>query len=177
MFWNKPAVISPKYAYDNGFVTNLINPEKQVGSDGIDLTVASVHEIDTTGTSVLTDVSSTCVKRARAEVPVVDGFYALTEGAYDIHFSETFNLPKGVCALILLRSSLVRDGHQKSSGLYDSGFNAIGGMTLHVPYGRLLLEPKARVAQVVFLRSDTYKLYTGQYNGVLSGNWFDRFGL
>ncbi len=169
-------IISPKKAFDKQYVSNLVNPDKQIGSDGIDLTLKSIEKVDLTDTAVLSEDKTLNKHRAREPVEITfengKAFYVLSEGVYDVSFNEHFNLPKKVAATIMLRSSLVRNGNIGAAGLYDSGFNAPGGMFVHVRGGgKIKLEQDVRIAQAVFHESNTHKLYNGQYNNQSHGNW------
>lgn len=170
-------IISPKKAYDKKYITKLIDPEKQVGSDGIDLTLFAIAKVDTTDTAVLTEEKQFNKHRNREGLgfDVVDGkkFYTLTQGVYDITFNEGCSLPKGISGQIILRSSLVRNGCIGVAGWYDQGFNTSNmGFFLHVPAGgKLRLEQDVRIAQIVLHVSKGHKLYDGQYNHQSGTNW------
>ncbi len=168
--------ISPKVAYENGWITGLINPEKQIGSDGIDLTLKRVSRIDTGATSTITEDKKFTAHRPIVvmQPEVADGWdivpdgmvgYVLPGGVYDIEFNEYVKLPQGVAARLMLRSSLVRAGHSMQSGLYDQGFENFAGAVLHVKGTELFIEQNVRTAQIVFIQSEgSGQLYAGGYN-------------
>lgn len=167
--------ISPQYAVDQGWVTGLINPQKQIGSDGIDLTLKRVSAINVFSPSVLSEDKQFTIHRQLDDIEpetadgwgdVPDGMagFVLTQGAYDIEFNEFVKVPAGVSALLLLRSSFVRAGHRMFSGLYDQGFENYAGAVLHIA-GEAFVERNMRTAQIVFLPSEgSGKLYAGGYN-------------
>lgn len=166
--------ISPQTAVDEGWIRNIANPEIQVGSDGIDLTLKSVSAI-MGGMSILTNAKSNTVHRALELVEPVttDGWevipdgivgYDLSAGSYDLGFNEFVTLPQGVAALLLLRSSFSRAGHSMFSGLYDQGYEGYTGAVMHVE-GPTFIEANMRVAQIVFIESaGSGQLYAGGYN-------------
>ena len=170
-------IISPYKAFSKQYVYNLIDPEKQIGSDGIDLTLGSIAKLDLTDTAVFSETKSKNKHRNREGMaPTVENdgsqFYVLSEGVYDITFNESFDIPKNVAAQIMIRSSLARNACIGTAGLYDSGFKAQGGMSIHVRGGgKIKLEQNVRIAQVIFHKSDTYKLYNGQYNNQTHSHW------
>lgn len=177
--------ISPKEAVAQGWVTGLLNPDKQIGSDGIDLTIKRASAINIHSPSVLSEDKQFTVHRMIDDIEpetadgwgdVPDGMvgFVLTEGAYDIEFNEFVKIPKGVAAMLLLRSSFVRAGHHMFSGLYDQGFENYAGSVLHI-CGEAFVEKNMRVAQIVFLPSEgSGKLYEGGYNFVAGDtNWQD----
>jgi deoxycytidine triphosphate deaminase len=170
-------IISPKKAYDDGVITKLLNPSKQIGSDGIDLTVKAIARVDLNTPSTISETKTLNQHRNRTGVGTteVDGknFYVLTEGVYDVMFNEGCNLPKGVVGQIALRSSFVRNGCIGTAGVYDAGFQTDhAGFFLHVTGGgKLFVEENVRIAQIVLYKSDTYKLYDGQYNKQSGLSW------
>lgn len=177
--------ISPQYAVDQGWITGLTNPQKQIGSDGIDLTLKTVSSIATDLMSVLTESKAHTSHRPITPKEVItasgwhvipDGMtgYMLSHGAYDVEFNEFVTIPEGVAAMLMLRSSFVRAGHRMFSGLYDQGFSNYAGAVLHIA-GRTFIESNMRTAQIVFVRSEgSGKLYAGGYNHqVGDDNWQD----
>lgn len=167
--------ISPQYAFDQGWIRNIANPEVQIGSDGIDLTLKMVSNIQLGEYSVLTIAKSNTVHRSLELVEPVttDGWevipdgikgYDLRHGSYDVGFNEFVTLPQGVAALLLLRSSFSRAGHSMFSGLYDQGYEGYTGAVIHVE-GPTFIEDNMRVAQIVFIESaGSGQLYAGGYN-------------
>lgn len=168
--------ISPKEAYENGWITNLIDPEKQIGSDGIDLTIRTISQVNTEEPSILTSnkiythhrnleyVEATVVGPNNYGLPEGLIGFELIKGTYDIEFNEYIKLPQGVAALLLLRSTFVRAGHSMFSGLYDQGFENFAGAVIHVE-GPTFIESDMRTAQIVFVRSTgSGQLYAGGYN-------------
>lgn len=167
--------ISPQYAYDQGWIKGLLDPAKQIGSDGIDLTLKLVSKVDTRGFSILTNDKGNTIHRSIEYVEPVttDGWeivpdglvgYDLGSGVYDLEFNEFVTLPEGVAALLLLRSTFVRAGHSMFSGLYDQGFSNYAGSVVHIA-GATFIEHNVRVAQIVFISSEgSGQLYAGGYN-------------
>lgn len=166
--------ISPQYAYDQGWIRNIPNPEVQIGSDGIDLTLKSLSSI-MGGLSVLTNAKANTIHRPLelVETVVTDGWefipdgiegYDLRAGGYDIGFNEFVTLPQGVAAILLLRSSFSRAGHSMFSGLYDQGYEGYTGAVIHFDCSTFV-EANMRVAQIVFVESaGSGQLYAGGYN-------------
>lgn len=186
--------ISPRVAYENGWISNVLNPNQQIGSDGIDLTVSKVHQVATSLRSVITESKSTTVHRDLAPIqarPVCESpvsqylteqlhidpqlkMYFLSDGVYDIEFNEFIELPAGVAAILCLRSTFVRAGHKMFSGLYDQGFKNYAGAVFHCN-GVCSIEERVRMAQIVFIHSvGSGQMYAGGYNYQAGDNhWFD----
>lgn len=176
--------ISPRVAYNEGWISDLQDPDRQIGSDGIDLTISKIQRIVTTMTSVITECKSTTVHRDLIPVNPMSVYnspisrylvdqlnldpqtemYFLTQGAYDIEFNEFVKVPEGVAAILWLRSTFVRAGHSMFNGLYDQGFENYAGAVFH-SNGPSSIQAGARMAQIVFVRSEgSGQLYAGGYN-------------
>lgn len=172
-------IISPAKIHDQGIVTKITNPEKQVGSDGIDLTVKMMARVLTDTPAIISENKAANVHRLQSlTAPATvnrDGvdYYVLTAGVYDVVFNEGCNLPKGVAAELRLRSSFVRQGCIGVAGLYDAGFHTDHiGMFVHVfGEGLILVEKNVRLAQIVCYESDSSRTYDGQYQGQIGSNW------
>lgn len=177
--------ISPQHAFDQGWITGLLDAEKQIGSDGIDLTLKMVSYIGVGSYSVLTSAKSNTIHRPLELIEPVttDGWevipdgivgYDLHPGVYDLEFNEFIRLPRGVSALLFLRSTFVRAGHRMFSGLYDQGFENYAGAVVHIE-GNTFVEANMRTAQIVFIESaGSGQLYAGGYNHKEGdANWQD----
>jgi deoxycytidine triphosphate deaminase len=176
-------IISPQKAYDLGIVTKLLNATKQIGSDGIDLTIKSISRVASPHRPVTLSESKQRTQYLDhtpiipVSTPGADSSlprsYFLHPAVYDVTFNEGCALPLGVAATLHLRSTFVRNGCFGVSGLYDSGFTSTNcGMLLHVNY-TIAVEENMRLAQMVLWDSDSAKLYDGTYNNQLGTSWKD----
>lgn len=75
------------------------------------------------------------------------------------------NLPIGVSAMLVIRSTLARNSLTLASGLYDSGFTGHIGFVLrnHSTVPAYIVEG-TRVGQIIFVASGSKELYEGGYN-------------
>jgi deoxycytidine triphosphate deaminase len=174
-------IVNPNRLYDERIITGIANPQKQVGSDGIDLTVKSIKRIST-----LHDHDVAVISEEKSQIvylshhPVETEYvglskpgYRLSPGVYDVTFNEGCALPKNVAATIHLRSTLVRNAAFAHSGLYDNSYNTPNmGFVLHVS-APLVIEENARVAQIVAWGSDSGRAYNGTYQGQTGDSWKD----
>lgn len=96
----------------------------------------------------------------------------------NIEVQEKFNM-KDCFGIIIIRSSLSRKGVFCSSGLYDTGYKNIGGLSLYnLGEEVITLQKGTRVAQMVFFKAEPAELYKGHYNQVDNINSkLDKFGL
>jgi deoxycytidine triphosphate deaminase len=85
--------------------------------------------------------------------------------SYTFDSSFGCNLPDNICAEIVGRSTLNRQGILIRSSWYDSGFkcNAIGA-TIYC-FNDIVIEQGARIAQIICYEASSAKLYQGQYQG------------
>lgn len=84
---------------------------------------------------------------------------------YDFLSEFYVEVPEGVAALLIVRSTFNRGGLFVTSGLYDSGFKGNIGAALH-NNGELAASvgKGTRVGQIIFVESDSVGLYEGGYN-------------
>lgn len=174
-------IISPQHAHEAGIITNIANPAKQVGSDGIDLTLLAINRVisDAAYPAVLAeDKKKTMHRQHELLFPVnlsgmygIESGYILEPGVFDLVFNEGCLLPQGVAGILLLRSTLVRNGCIGQCGLFDSGFSTTHmGMMMHVKY-RTVIEHGMRMAQVVLHQSAATTQYNGTYQNQVGTDW------
>lgn len=76
---------------------------------------------------------------------------------------EEIEVPNGMCAQILTRSTVNRGGNFITSGLYDAGYKGVLGCILHINVP-LTIEIGVRLAQIIFSEAEEGDLYSGIYN-------------
>ena len=91
-----------------------------------------------------------------------DGYYTLPEGTYEVSFNHDIAIGPDEAALIIPRSTLVRNGIQLTSGLWDPKFVGRGGCCMHVRGGDMKIKPGTRVGQFVLWKVLNAQ---GEYNG------------
>jgi dUTP pyrophosphatase len=142
------------------------DPETQVQSCGVDLTIRSVSMYVSAG-SIDYDNSQRALSRTEP-VSWTGGWAHLEPGGYHIVYNEKVNLPADVMALIYPRSSLLRCGATIHTAVWDPGYSGRGEslLVVHNPRG-LRLAREARVGQLVFTRlgSDVERGYRGRFHG------------
>ena len=93
--------------------------------------------------------------------------------SYDITSNVYVEVPEGMAAFIVGRSTGNRNGIIITSGLYDSGYKGHIGCTLHNHCGDTYLEEGTFIGQIVFMDADSAKLYAGGYNNAVGEHWTD----
>jgi len=89
-------------------------------------------------------------------------WYCLPKGQYILDFVEHIKVPLHCMALVVHRSTLNRSGTIVTGSVFDPGFSGQVGATMYV-HGTLLIEPLARLAQIILFDGDSANAYTGAY--------------
>ncbi len=152
------SIINPQKIVDQGIVKDLEGGAMEVQMNGIDLTVEKVEIIK----------GGFLGKNQRditEYIPIAeDGeMYSLQRSqVYSITFQQHVDIPEGMAAHIIARSTLNRMGSFITSGLYDSGFKNQIGAVLRVG-APITIQKGARIAQIIFQEAKSASLYDGIY--------------
>jgi deoxycytidine triphosphate deaminase len=167
-------IISPKIAIEKGWITGLKDSHKQVQPNAIDFTADRAFEVYTTADADFYISESLKQMRGSFEVSPSPTFYEqeptnswIIPGREMLDFlSDVYvDLPEGVAAQLVIRSTLARNGLLLVSGLYDSGFKGNIGFILHNRHsGDAIIAQGTRVGQIIFISADSAGTYTGGYN-------------
>lgn len=162
-------IINPKVALEKGWISGVKDPSKQVQPNAIDFTLDKAFKILNPLQFSISE-SSKQMKGSEAYEPVAynvaEKFWTIVEGGMLDGLSDVYcNLPEGVCAQLVIRSTLARNGIMLASGLYDSGFKGHIGFVLH---NRAVtpahIAQGTRVGQIILFQADSAGLYAGGYN-------------
>ena len=163
--------INPQTAIKNGWIKGIKNPEKQVQPNAIDFTADKAFQINQEYFYV-----SETYKQMRGSNPVnprptyyesepINSWFIEGGGMLDFLSDIYVDLPEGVAAQLVIRSTLARNGLQLMSGLYDSGFKGHIGFLLHNRHEfEAIIAEGTRVGQIIFVQSESSDLYKGGYN-------------
>lgn len=167
-------LINPKTAIQQGWIKGIKNEAIQVQPNAIDFTADRIFDIQTGLFIIQTDPQNPLkekkVMRGTHELlpghnpGSTVGMFDLSRGSYDILSDVYVDLPAGVAALTIIRSSLCRNGLFLTSGLYDSGFQGHVGCVLHNQVGQSLIEQGTRIGQIMFVEASSAGLYAGSWN-------------
>lgn len=143
-------------------VKDFINLETQLQPNGFDLTLLKIEKFKNSGFISFSDKKLADVE----EVPIDENnYWMLDKGAYLITFNEVVKLPKGIMAITIQRSTIMRNGAMTIVGSWDSGYNGRGTNLLIVtnPHG-IILQRNARIVQMHFIKIEGKNfLYEGHY--------------
>lgn len=181
--------ISPKVAIENGWVkyetkdkvlTSVEQWEeaKFVSPNAIDFTLDKVFTIEDRNPFYISEDG----KQMRGGVeltPMLAPLYSdnqqmywkLDTGVYDGASNFYVDIPEGVAALLIVRSTFNRNGLFITSGLYDSLYTGNIGMAIHNRSGVAFISPGTRIGQIIFVHSDSVGGYTGEYNTQPGQHW------
>jgi dUTP pyrophosphatase len=102
--------------------------------------------------------------------PGEDGYFTLQPGSYECSFDHDIEIGDDEAALVVTRSTLIRNGVFLTSGLWDPGFKGRGGCCMHVHGGVMRIKPGTRVGQFVAWKvGNAQGKYDGDYGLDQSG--------
>ena len=177
--------ISPQTAIEKGWIKRSDGAEisaESIQPNAIDFTIDRVFAADPAGkqfkvADVVIDGVVKTVKQfpdfvelqgaedADPKFDRVPMFNINGRRTYDFLSEFYVEVPEGIAALLIVRSTFNRGGLFVTSGLYDSGFKGNIGAALHNNGATDALVGKGtRVGQIIFVKSDSVGLYAGGYN-------------
>lgn len=156
-------ILTGQSVYQQGIVTQLIDPQLQIQPSGVDLTVKGLFRF---ASKLVVDFDNQNRTIADYEALPWDGeSITLEQGTYMVEYNETIQVPNDVAAVLYPRSSLVRSGVTIKSGCIESGYEGPLSSMIQVfnPYGAQVFL-KARVALCVcFKLEGPTEPYAGVY--------------
>ena len=160
----KIITLDPKVAED-------FNIELEPAQMAIDLHVTSCDKV--VGEGFIPKKGKTVIASTLPQTPVdefIDGkmtkVWKLSPGDYEIGFAEGCNFPLNAAGRIVHRSSLRRNCVEINSPLWDPNFHTERMGTFMVVRNPIIIEVRARVAQmIVFTSDEEATAYQGQWMG------------
>ena len=153
-----------KLITEHNLVTEYIDLDKQLQPSGFDLSLESV-EAYLGGGAVDFSNRERVIADTRTIEPDSDGWINLEKGVYKVVYNEVVKMPMNVAAIARTRSTLLRNGAEVGTAVWDPGYEGRSSsmLTVHNPHG-LRLKKDARVAQLIFFETgDVEKGYSGVY--------------
>lgn len=187
--------INPKIAIEEGWISNIKNPDKQIQPNAIDFTLDLLHYVGgqqtaydlinfqpmDIGDQFVIDENHKTMKETSPYSAHDDGtgqipYWSINPHSFYDGTSDMYvKVPEGVAAMLVTRSTLIRNGLLVVSGLYDSGFEGHIGFVIH---NHSQMQAKigegTRVGQIIFVRSDSAGVYAGQYNHGQDTHWTEK---
>lgn len=153
--------ISPKTAMNEGWITGVTN---NPSPNAIDFTLDQLYSINKNDTFYLSNDSKKMRGQQEIFTDSANNWIIPEHSVCDGQSSMYVEIPEGVAALLIIRSSLSRNGIYLTSGIYDSLFKGHIGFALHNRSGPAVIEKGTRVGQIIFIESDNHGVYAGGYN-------------
>ena len=149
---------------DDQMVTNYIDLDTQLQPSGFDLSLESVEAYLGGGAVDFTNAERVIGETKPLETDK-EGWYHLEKGVYKVVYNEVVKMPLDVAAIARTRSTLLRNGAEVGTAVWDPGYEGRSSsmLTVHNPYG-LRLKRDARIAQLIFFHTgEVGKGYDGIY--------------
>lgn len=173
--------VNPVDMVNQGYIRNLVDAQKQIQPNAVDFTVDHINEFAGDHIYTQTFYVGETKKAMRQQKPLasapLDGVevWALRQQSeYDVMSDVYVEVPEGFAAILVLRSTFVRNGCWLASGLYDSGFKGNIGAVLHTGNAAAVVEVGTRLGQIIFAESGTAKMYAGGYNTQDGQHWQEK---
>ena len=160
--------INPKVAIANGWITGTI-ADNTIQPNAIDFTLDKLFNIDHDMQFIVSEQEK-CMRgskeiEAQYEPENFYHWWSLeAKTSYDAMSSMYVKLPEGIACNLIIRSTFNRNGIFLTSGLYDSGYEGHIGFAIHNNSGPAKIATGTRVGQIMFVESDSAKMYAGGYN-------------
>jgi len=131
---------------------------------GFDVTVSNIHSFPQTRFTLGIAKGENSSLR---EVPIADGgYYDLEPGAYFVELNEITTIPPDAIGILLPRSTLLRNGLDVRTALFDPGYSGQPKVML-VCHRPARIQKFSRIGQLIILKSDREfsQKYSGRYQG------------
>ena len=150
-------------------ISHLVTQVEKAGSGeqsqpaGYDVTISRVYSYSKAPHVI--GISKTPNSNLDEVIPQED-YFDLGVGAYLIDLNEVTTIPKDAIGILLPRSTLLRNGLDVRSALFDPGYSGQPKVML-VCHRPARIQRFSRVGQLILFRSDSEfaKQYSGQYQG------------
>lgn len=98
------------------------------------------------------------------DLTIVEDVTIQSQSFVNVLVNEKFDM-QDTFGIIQIRSSLSRKGIFLTSGIYDPGFNGIGGVSIYNMSDKpFIIEKGFRIGQIVIFKADAASQYIGHYN-------------
>jgi deoxycytidine triphosphate deaminase len=141
-----------------------VNSGEQKQPAGFDVTVSNIHSFPQTRFTLGIEKGE---NSALTQVPISDdSFYDLAPGAYFVELNEITSIPSDAIGILLPRSTLLRNGLDVRTALFDPGYSGQPKVML-VCHRPARIQRFSRIGQLIILKSDREfsSKYSGRYQG------------
>jgi deoxycytidine triphosphate deaminase len=134
--------------------------QEDIQPNAVDIRLGRVFKINK---STFTLTENEKVHRGSSEIVPLDGRYCLDVGTYEVIIDNFVHIAQDEAGIVITRSTLNRNGVFLTSGLYDSGYEGIMNVSMHVTTGKFVVEQGTRIGQFVLFKSEALHKYNGSY--------------
>lgn len=172
-------LINPNQAINEGWIKfpSWMTEEQRIKCiqpNAIDITGDKfflLNESDTQAHVSETSKSFHALKEIRPST-TSDTITLMAQRTYDVMSDFYVEIPEGVAAELIIRSTLNRLGLALNAGLWDSGFKGNLGCIIHNRMDTpILIDIHTRICQIKFYKSDSAGVYAGGYNTNQGQHW------
>jgi dUTP pyrophosphatase len=146
-------------------IEGFIERERQIGSNGVDLTVKKIGGFVSKGAVAFFN-QERVISNIRELQFEQDDWLFLRTGSYKITFNEVINMPTDLVAFARPRSSILRSGASIETAIWDAGYRGRSEALLNIfNTSGLKIKKNARAVQIVFLKlsNPTAEVYKGVF--------------
>jgi deoxycytidine triphosphate deaminase len=138
----------------------IVNSGEQKQPAGFDVTVSNIQSYAQTEFTVGIEKGE---NSSLIQVPISDSsFFDLSPGAYFVELNEITTIPSDAIGILLPRSTLLRNGLDVRTALFDPGYSGQPKVML-VCHRPARIQRFARIGQLVILKSD--REFSNKYSG------------
>jgi dUTP pyrophosphatase len=149
---------------EQNLVSDYIDLDTQLQPSGFDLSLLSIEEYIGKGAIDFSN-KERVIAETKIVVPDENCWYKLKPGVYKVVYNEVVKMPLNIAAIAQTRSTLLRNGAELGTAVWDPGYEGRSSSMLlvHNPFG-LRLKKNARLAQLIFFQTGKVdKGYSGEY--------------
>jgi deoxycytidine triphosphate deaminase len=170
--------VSPKTAIESGWVKgwDSIDWNKYIQPNALDFSIDHLRIVTPTDPALVSETNK--IMRSTSKI-VPTTSKLIDELTWKINHNVVYDgmsrfyvdIPDGVAAYLITRSTFARNGVFIQSGLYDAKFRGNIGFTVYPIGGSMEIVPGTRIGQLIFVKSDSEGGYAGQYNTENGQHW------
>jgi dUTP pyrophosphatase len=149
---------------EQNLISDYIDLDTQLQPSGFDLSISSIEEYIGNGAIDFSN-KERVIAKTRIVAPDENSWYKLKLGVYKVVYNEVVKMPQNIAAIARTRSSLLRNGAELGTAVWDPGYEGRSSsmLVVHNPCG-LRLKKDARVAQLIFFHTgEVDQGYSGIY--------------
>lgn len=156
--------INPQTAIDSGWITGITNPDTQIQPNATDFTLDKLYTIDKEKPFIISEEAKTMRGGKELFTDSEQNWLIPANTTMDGQSNVFVDIPEGVAALLIIRSTFNRNGIFLTSGLYDSGFKGHVAFAIHNRSDYAIVKQGTRIGQIIFVESNSQGTYSGGYN-------------